>query len=277
MRDFRDCVAVVTGAGSGIGRALAINLAGRGAHLAISDINQGGLDETLSQLAMFDVTIKADQLDVTDRDAVFAYADAVQAHFGRVNLVINNAGAALNGEFRVMPMDDFIWQMDVNFWGVAHGTKAFLPHLENADWGHITNISSIFGIIASPGNSAYNASKFAVRGMTECLRMELDMAESSVSATSVHPGGIKTNIARSARVILSNDPDAKTKDELADQFDTIARTTPEKAAEIILRGTAKNKKRVLVGFDAWVIDKVQRLFPTRYVWILTKLFGVGDD
>lgn len=270
-------MAVVTGAGSGIGRALAINLAGRGAHLAISDINQGGLDETLSQLAMFDVTIKADQLDVTDRDAVFAYADAVQAHFGRVNLVINNAGAALNGEFRVMPMDDFIWQMDVNFWGVAHGTKAFLPHLENADWGHITNISSIFGIIASPGNSAYNASKFAVRGMTECLRMELDMAESSVSATSVHPGGIKTNIARSARVILSNDPDAKTKDELADQFDTIARTTPEKAAEIILRGTAKNKKRVLVGFDAWVIDKVQRLFPTRYVWILTKLFGVGDD
>ncbi|MGJ8561908.1 MAG: SDR family NAD(P)-dependent oxidoreductase [Alphaproteobacteria bacterium] len=271
MRDFKNAVAVVTGAGSGIGRALAINLAGQGAHIAISDINKASLAETADMLAAFDVKVKADVLDITDEDGVFKYAEAIRDHFGHVNLVINNAGAALSGDFAKASMQDFKWQMDVNFWGVAYGTKAFLPILEQAEWGHIVNISSIFGIIASPSNSAYNASKFAVRGMTEALRIELDAAGSTVSCTCVHPGGVKTNIARTARVVNTNDPNASTPDELADRFDAVAKTTPEKAAQTILKGAAKNKKRVLVGGDAWLLDKIQRLMPTGYGSIIGRL------
>lgn len=277
MRDFKNCVAVVTGTGSGIGRALALNLASRGANLAISDINEDGLQATAKMLEAFDVKVRADYLDVSKRDDVFAYADAIQEHFGVVNLVINNAGAALSGEFRDTPVDDMIWQMDVNFWGVAYGTKAFLPYLERAEWGHIVNISSLFGLIGSPNTSIYCASKFAVRGMTETLRIELDADNSTVSATSVHPGGIKTNVARSARAVRTNKPDAKTVDERADEFDKLVRTTPEKAAEVILNAAAKNKMRVLVGPDAKLIDKIQRLMPTKYAWFLEKIFGVGED
>ena len=273
MRDYANAVAVITGAGSGIGRALALQLASEGAHVAISDFNQDGLDETAQMLEAFDVKVRADYLDVTDKAAVFAYAQAINAHFGHVNLVINNAGAALAGDFAKSSMDDFKWQMDVNFWGVAYGTKAFLPILEQAEWGHIVNISSIFGIIANPGNSAYNASKFAVRGMTEALRIELDAAGSSVSCTCVHPGGVKTNIARTARMVNTNDPGAKTPDELADNFDKVARSTPEKAAKIILKAAAKNKRRVLVGGDAWLLDKIQRLMPTGYAGILATIFN----
>ncbi len=275
MRDFNKCVAVVTGAGSGIGRALALQLASEGADLALADINQDGLDETAKMVGNFDVKMRADVLDVSDEAAVFAYAEVVQTHFGTVNLVINNAGAALNGEFSKSSMADFKWQMGVNFWGVAYGTKAFLPLLEKAEWGHIVNVSSIFGIIAASGNSAYNASKFAVRGMTEALRIELDAAGSTVSCTCVHPGGVKTNIARTARTVRDNSPDAKSKEELAAQFDAVAKTTPEKAAQIILKAAAKNKKRVLVGFDAWLLDKIQRLFPTRYSGILDTVFGLN--
>lgn len=273
MRNYKNAVAVITGAGSGIGRALALNLASQGAHVAISDFKQDGLDETAQLLAKYDVNVRADFLDVTDEDGMFKYAQAIHAHFGHVNLVINNAGAALSGDFAKASMDEFRWQMDVNFWGVAYGTKAFLPILEQAEWGHIINISSIFGIIASPSNSAYNASKFAVRGMTEALRIELDSAGSTVSCTCVHPGGVKTNIARTAKVVNTNDPNAKTPDELADNFDKLARSTPEKAAKTILNGAAKNKKRVLVGGDAWLLDKFQRLFPTGYAKILAAIFN----
>lgn len=273
MRNYKNAVAVITGAGSGIGRALAVQLASQGAHVAISDFNQDGLDETSQMLEAFDVKVRADFLDVTDEQGVFAYAQAVNAHFGHVNLVINNAGAALSGEFAKASMEDFKWQMDVNFWGVAYGTKAFLPILEQAEWGHIVNISSIFGIIASPSNSAYNASKFAVRGMTEALRIELEAAGSSVSCTCVHPGGVKTNIARTAKIVKTNDPNAKTPQEMADTFDKIARSTPEAAAKTILKAAAKNKKRVLVGGDAWLLDKIQRLFPTGYATLLTKIFN----
>lgn len=277
MRDFNNCVAVVTGTGSGIGRALALNLAARGADLAISDINEIGLQETVKMLEAFDVKVRADYLDVSKREDVFAYADAIQDHYGHVNLVINNAGAALNGEFRDTPVDDMVWQMDVNFWGVVYGTKAFLPYLERADWGHIINISSIFGLLGSPSTSLYNASKFAVRGLTETLRIELEATDSTVSATSVHPGGIKTNVARSARTVRANKPGAKTTEERADEFEKLVRTTPEKAAEIILKAASKNKMRVLVGGDAWVVDKIQRLLPTKYPWFLQKIFGINLD
>ena len=275
--DFSGAVAVITGAGSGIGRGLALNLAEQGAHLALCDISQSGLDETKAMIGE-KVRVRTDLLDVTNRDAVFAYAKDIQEDFGKVNLVFNNAGAALNGEFEKTGLDDFDWQMDVNFGGVLNGTKAFLPILEQAEWGHITNISSIFGIVAAPGNSAYNASKFAVRGMTECLRLELEIAGSSVSATSVHPGGVKTNIVRNARSGRGNTfMNGRTKDEMAAGFDKLARTTADKAAKIILKGTAKNKKRILVGADAVVVDKVQRWFPTLYYPVMVKFFGYGKD
>jgi len=275
--DFQGAVAVVTGAGSGIGRALAMGLADRGADLALCDINKDTLIET-ENLIGSKVKVRIDVLDVTNRPAVFAYAADIKEEFGKVNLVFNNAGAALNGRFDQTGLDDFDWQMDVNFGGVLNGTKAFLPILEEAEWGHITNISSIFGIIAAPGNSAYNASKFAVRGMTECLRIELKQSGSSVSCTSVHPGGVKTNVVRNARSSSGNTfMGGKTHEEVIAGFDKLARTTSEKAAKIILDGTAKNKKRVLVGMDAKLIDKIQRVFPTVYFPIMRKVLGFGKD
>lgn len=275
--DIKDAVAVVTGAGSGIGRALAQELAARGAHLALSDINQAGLDET-AQLINGTVKIRTDLIDVTNREAVLAYATDIKEEFGKVNMVFNNAGAALNGRFDQTSLDDFDWQMDVNFGGVLNGTKAFLPILEQAEWGHITNISSIFGIIAAPGNSAYNASKFAVRGMTECLRIELKQSGSKVSCSTVNPGGVKTNVVRNARSAHGNTfMGGKTHDEMIAGFDKLAKTTPEKAARIIVNGTAKNKKRILVGMDAKLIDKIQRLFPTAYFGILNKTTGWGKE
>ncbi len=274
--EFRDAVAVVTGAGSGIGRALALGLAARGAHLALSDIDANGLRETQKMLEAFDIKNRIDVLDVSQKDAMFAYAQMIKDHFGQVNLVFNNAGYALNGEFERTGLEDFERQMDVNFWGVAYGTKAFLPILQDADWGHITNISSLFGLIAAPGNSAYNASKFAVRGMTECLRIELKQAQSTVSCTSVHPGGVKTNVVRNAVSGRGNSfTGGRTKDEMVQNFDKLARTTPEKAAEIILRGTERDKMRVLVGMDCAIIDKIQRLLPTGYFAIMTRVFGYG--
>ena len=264
-RSFKDAVAVITGAGSGMGRTLAIQLAEEGAHLALSDINLESVQETKTMLAEAGVNIRADLLDVTNKDAVFAYAEDVQKEFGKVNLVFNNAGAALNAPFEKMTIEDFKWQMDVNFWGVAYGTKAFLPILEQAEWGHIVNTSSLFGLVASPTNSAYNASKFAVRGMTECLRMELDQKDSNVSITSVHPGGVKTNIVKLARTSQNNTfLDGKSREEAVARFDELAITTAEKAASIIIEGVRKNKKRVLVGPDAKFMDKVQRLMPEGY-------------
>jgi len=275
--DYKDAVAVITGAGSGIGRSLATELAASGTHLALCDINEDGLKET-SEMIGDKVKVRTDLLGVTNRDAVFAYAKDIQEHFGKVNLVFNNAGAALNGEFTKTGLDKFDWQMDVNFGGVLNGTKAFLPILQEAEWGHITNVSSIFGIIAAPGNSAYNASKFAVRGVTECLRLELEIAGSNVSCTCVHPGGVKTNIVRNARSGHGNTfMKGRTREEMAAGFDQIARTTPDKAAQIILKGTAKNKKRILVGADAHIVDFIQRSFPTLYYPIMVKLLGYGKD
>jgi butyryl-CoA dehydrogenase len=278
MRNFQNCTAVVTGAGSGIGRALALRLAGMGANLAVCDINGSALDDTAEMLGAFDIKVRADAVDVTDQEVVMNYAKSVQDDFGHVNLVINNAGAALNGEFSKLSLEDIGWQMDVNFWGVAHGTKAFLPILEQAEWGHIVNISSIFGMVSVPGNSAYNASKFAVRGMTEALRHELKMAGSTVSCTTVNPGGVKTNIVRNARTGRNNGfMGGRSKDEMITNFDKLARTTPEKAAKIILTGAAKDKMRVLVGFDAWLVDKIQRLFPTLYFPVMVKVLGYGKE
>jgi NAD(P)-dependent dehydrogenase (short-subunit alcohol dehydrogenase family) len=261
MKTFRGRVAAVTGAGSGIGRALARELAARGAHLALSDINEATLAETvmLCEAAGAAAKITSQRVDVADRDAVYAWADQVVADHGHVNLIFNNAGVALAASIEAMSYEDFEWLMSINFWGVVHGTKAFLPHLKAAGEGHVINMSSVFGLISVPGQAAYNAAKFGVRGFTDALRMELELNPCGVSCTTVHPGGVKTNIARNARVDPSVAATLSHPDAAADEFDKMARTTPQSAARQILLGVTRDRRRVLVGPDAAVIDLVSRL------------------
>jgi NAD(P)-dependent dehydrogenase (short-subunit alcohol dehydrogenase family) len=271
MKKFQDKVAAITGAGSGIGRALALDLAGRGCHLALSDINEVGLAETVRQIGTPGVRVTAQAVDVADRRAVYDWADQVVAEHGKVNLIFNNAGVALGSTIEGMSYDDIEWLMNINFWGVVYGTKAFLPHLKASGEGHIANVSSVFGLAGIPTQGAYNAAKFAVRGFTECLRQELDMTDSGVSATSIHPGGIKTAIARSARMNsniadLGLDVDGSTA-----KLERGFITSPEKAARIILRAVERNQRRVLVGPDAYVYDWMVRLLPSRYQDIATRL------
>jgi NAD(P)-dependent dehydrogenase (short-subunit alcohol dehydrogenase family) len=259
MKALRGRVAAVTGAGSGIGRALARELAARGAHLALSDINEASLAETVTLCEGLGVKITSHNVDVADRGAVYAWADQVVADHGRVNLIFNNAGVALAASIEAMSYEDFEWLMSINFWGVVHGTKAFLPHLKAVGEGHVINMSSVFGLISVPGQAAYNAAKFAVRGFTDALRMELELSPCGVSCTTVHPGGVKTNIARNARVDPSVAATLSHPDAAADEFDKMARTTPESAARQILLGVTRDRRRVLVGPDAAVIDLVSRL------------------
>jgi butyryl-CoA dehydrogenase len=252
-------VAAITGAGSGIGRALARELARRGAHLALSDIDEVGLAETVALCEGAGVKVTSQLLDVADRAAVHAWADAVVEDHGKVNLIFNNAGVALGATVEGMSYDDLEWLMSINFWGVVHGTKAFLPHLKAAGEGHIVNLSSVFGLISIPSQSAYNAAKFGVRGFTDALRMELDIARCGVSSTTVHPGGVKTNIVRNARMDASAAAFGASADSAHDDFVRIARTTPDQAARQILGAVERNRRRVLVGPDAKLIDVVSRL------------------
>ena len=266
MNSFINKVAAITGAGSGIGRALALNLAGQGCNLAISDVNAAGLKETAEAARQQGVKVLETVVNVADRAAVHTWADEVVREFGKVNLIFNNAGVAHAGTVEGSDYAEYEWIMNINFWGVMHGTKAFLPYLKATGDGHIINISSIFGLFAQPGMSAYNATKFAVRGFTEALRQELDMDACGVSASCVHPGGIKTNIAKTARM---NDSLSKVTGQDADtarsQFhDQLLRTTPEKAAEVILNGVRRNQRRILIGGDAVATDLMQRSLPALY-------------
>jgi NAD(P)-dependent dehydrogenase (short-subunit alcohol dehydrogenase family) len=263
MRQLEGRVAAVTGAASGIGRALAVALAREGMSVAICDLNELGLAETakLASAARSGARITSARVDVADRGAVHAWADRVVAEHGAVHLVANNAGVALGVTIEQMSYDDLEWLFGVNFWGVVHGTKAFLPHLLAAEEGHIVNVSSVFGLIAVAGQGAYNAAKFAVRGYTECLRQELEVAGRRVSATCVHPGGIKTNIARNGR---NRQRDLVSDEQAARRFDAVARTSPEWAALRIVRGVQRNARRVLIGADAHAIDLLQRLTGSAY-------------
>lgn len=277
MKSFRGRVAAITGAGSGIGRALALQLASEGCHLALSDVNETGLADTVAQARAQDAQLRvtSQRLDVADRTAVFDWAASVVAEHGQVHLIFNNAGVALGATVDGMSIKDCEWLMNINFWGVVHGTQAFLPHLKAAGEGHIVNISSLFGLLAVPTQSAYNAAKFAVRGFTESLRQELDMLGGAVSATCVHPGGIKTAIARNARQDTSIRALGMDETSAGSDFEKHFITTPEKAARIILRAVRHNRRRVLVGPDAVVLDTVQRLMPTLYQRITPLLMGRG--
>ena len=264
MKSFENKVAAITGAGSGIGRALALELGRDNCNLALSDLNEEGLGETVEQLRGVGVHVTSRRIDVADREAVHAWADQVVAEHGKANLIFNNAGVALASTVESMSYGDFEWLMDINFWGVVHGTKAFLPHLKASGDGHIVNISSVFGLAGIPSQSAYNSAKFAVRGFTESLRQELDMMSCGVSASSVHPGGIKTGIARSSRIDSSirdlgiNDVDTREK------FEKNFITSADKAARAILHGVQRNQRRILVGPDARVYDWMVRLLPSTY-------------
>jgi NAD(P)-dependent dehydrogenase (short-subunit alcohol dehydrogenase family) len=253
-------VAVVTGAGSGIGRALAQQLSAAGSALALADIDEHGLAETAGALPGKSAAVSTHVVDVADEAAVSAFAEEVSSRHGRVTLLINNAGVALHGTFEEISLDDLRWLMGINFWGTVYGVKHFVPMLKQQPRGHIVNLSSVFGMVAPAGQSAYCASKFAVRGFTEALRHELE--GSRVFVSCVHPGGIRTPIAARGR-LGANAPKAR-KDESVSRLAQLARTSPEDAAARILQGVERREPRILIGFDAHQIDIMQRLRPATY-------------
>ncbi|NQX87049.1 MAG: SDR family NAD(P)-dependent oxidoreductase [Halioglobus sp.] len=263
-------IAVLTGAGSGIGRALALQLNREGCRLYIADINSVTLSETLAMLPRKDVACDSQVIDVADRHAIYAWAARIEAAHSFVDIVINNAGVALMSSVEATTLENIEWLMNINFWGVVHGTQAFLPLLRRAEHGHLINLSSVFGMIGVPTQSAYNAAKFAVRGYTESLRME--MAESSVHVCCVHPGGIKTNIARAAR---GGDP-AVSPEQRGKDFERLAGTTPYTAARKIIHAIEQRKPRLLIGRDAALISLITRLFPVHYPRLLRLLVSDRD-
>ena len=262
MTALSNKVVAITGAGSGIGRALALGFAARGSLLALSDRDAEGLAETaeLVRAARPSVRLRTDEVDVSNESVVGDWAKAVADDFGRVNVVVNNAGVAFSGDVTDSTLKDLQWVMDINFYGVVHGTTSFLPHLIASGEGHVVNISSLFGLLATPSQSQYTAAKFAVRGWTETLREEMLIAGHKVNVTSVHPGGIKTGIARNGRAAEGLDAV-----KIAAFFDSkLAKMEPAQAAEIIIKGVEKNKARVLVGADAHALNLLQKVLGSRY-------------
>jgi NADP-dependent 3-hydroxy acid dehydrogenase YdfG len=261
MRTLEDKVAVVTGAASGIGRALALNLAGRGSSLALSDVDEVGLARTVELAREAGARqVRSDRLDVSDRAAFRVYAESVAEHFGQVNLVINNAGVALTGQVADLSYEDLDWIVGVNFWGVVHGTKEFLPHLIASGDGHLVNMSSVFGLMSTPGQGAYNATKYAVRGLTEAVREEMLIRRCPVGVTVVHPGGVKTAIASNSRVSWRTDKQATTR--LFE--DRLARTKPERVAEVVIGAVLHDRARVVVGVDAHALHWLVTVCGSRY-------------
>ena len=268
MRNLKDNVVVVTGAASGIGRELAIELAKKGCHLAISDVNEAELQQTVELLKVYEVKVKADKLNVADKDAFFQYAEEVIAHFGHVDRVINNAGRSVADAFVTGTIEDFKMVMDVNFWGAFHGTKAFLPHLLERPDATIVNVSSVNALIPFPNQSSYNVSKYAICGMNESLQQEL--SGTSVKVISVYPGGVKTNIVNNSKFVRGP-KEGMSQEESAALFKKVAMTSAPRAARIIVRGIRRGKKRVKVGPDAYLFDFLKRLAPKFSVWLIGKL------
>jgi short-subunit dehydrogenase len=271
MTAIRGAAAAVTGAASGIGRALAMELAARGCDLALADRDDAGLATLAAEITRgHPQKITVHHVDVGEPKQIEAFAQAAIAEHPGLNIVINNAGVALMGQFSEIDQTQMDWLMNINFWGVVHGTRAFLPHLGGKPEAHIVNLSSIFGIIAPPGQTAYAAAKFAVRGFSESLRHELQMAKSPIRLSVVHPGGIATNIARNSRT-GSGMTDNERRAQSIERFDAAARTTPKDAALRIIKGIENNQPRILIGNDARMMDLVQRFRPATYWAVLTRL------
>ena len=288
---YRNHVAAITGAGSGMGRELAIHLAKMGCHVALSDINAEQLEQTKELLIGYDIKVTMTVLDVSDNKAMQAWADSVMTEHGKVNFIFNNAGVAFSSTIEGASIEELEWVMNINFWGVVYGTKAFLPLIKNSvkqsevaldngnnqsrkfkEHGHVINVSSLFGLTAQPSYSAYNASKFAVRGFTESLRQELDIQRCGVLATCIHPGGIKTNIANSARGNDSVvDVGMHTGDKAIKSFNKLLKFDASEAAWVILHAAATGQARCLIGNDAKMVDAIQRVFPSRYDQVLNDM------
>jgi NADP-dependent 3-hydroxy acid dehydrogenase YdfG len=268
VKTFDGQVVAITGAGSGIGRALALDLARRGALLALSDVDEAGLARTVDVVKAAGVReVRGQVVDVASRAALEVWVTDLVGQLGRVNVLVNNAGVAVTGDFGDLAHDDMEWIVGVNFWGVVHGTQAFLPHLVASGDGHIVVMSSLFGLMSVPGQSMYIATKFAVRGLAEAIREELLVSGAPVGLTVVHPGGVMTNIVRNARV--STHEDAEETRRLFEE--RLARTSPAKAADVILRGVLKGKPRVLVGADARLLHHLTRLSGARYQDVVARL------
>ncbi|MCE5275735.1 MAG: SDR family oxidoreductase [Deltaproteobacteria bacterium] len=265
MKNLANKTAAVTGAASGIGRMLAVNLADEGCNLAIADIDEAGLKETAALIGAR-VKVSTHIVDVSKREEVVLFAEEASRHHGGVDIIINNAGVALGDFLETVPLEDFEWLMGINFWGVVHGTMAFLPHLRNRPEGHIINISSINGIIPNPNNGPYCAAKFAVKGYTETLAQE--MHGTSIRVSCVHPGGIKTNIARNTRFNCAMYSLSREK-AICLYEDELFRTTADEAARVIISGMKRNRRRLLIGLDAKVLDLITRFFPVTAVTLST--------
>ena len=263
--------AAITGAASGIGRALAMEMAARGADLALADRDEAGLRAVAAGIAAAHARkVTTHRVDVGDPPQIEAFAAAATANHPTLNIVINNAGVALAGQFHEISQGEMEWLVNINFWGVVHGTRAFLPHLQKQPAAHIANVSSVFGLVAPPGQTAYAAAKFAVRGFSEALRHELAAANSAVRLSVVHPGGVSTNIVRNARTGAAVTGANANRAEAIERFDRLARTSPQQAAQRILRGIENNEPRILIGNDARMMDLLQRLRPATYWSVLAR-------
>lgn len=272
MTAIQGSAAAVTGAASGIGRALALELAARGCDLALADRDEAGLQAVAAEIGKVhnkSRKVSVHRVDVGEAEQIRAFAEAAAAAHPRLNILINNAGVALLGSFNEVEQAQMEWLININFWGVVHGTRAFLPQLSRQPAAHIVNLSSIFGIVAPPGQTAYCAAKFAVRGFSESLRHELAIANSPVRLSVVHPGGVLTNIVRNSRTGAGVTDNARRVQSI-ERFDAIAKTTPKAAAERIILGIEKNQPRILIGGDARFMDLLQRFRPATYWAVLQK-------
>lgn len=268
MKNLANKTAAITGAASGIGRMLAVNLAKEGCNLAIADVNAEGLQET-ARLVTGKVRVSTHIVDVSNREQVFAFAEAAAKHHGGIDIIINNAGIAVADFLETVPLEDFEWLFGINFWGVVYGTMAFLPYLKKQPEGHVVNISSINGIVPNPNNGPYCSAKFAVKGYTETLAQE--MHGTNIHVSCVHPGGVKTNIARNAKVnrtlySISKENGVRLYDK------KLLPTTADKAANIIISGIKGNKRRIMIGKDAKFMDLIARLFPVSTVNLMGWIF-----
>jgi short-subunit dehydrogenase len=272
MTAILGAAAALTGAASGIGRALALELAARGCDLALADRDEAGLQAVAAEIAKAHPRkVTVHRVDVGEPAEIEAFAQAAIAGHPGLNILVNNAGVTLLGQFNEIDQAQMDWLMNINFWGVVHVTRAFLPHLARQREAHIVNLSSIFGIIAPPGQTAYAASKFAVRGFSESLRHELQMAASPVKLSVVHPGGVATNIVRNSRTGVGV-TDNERRAQAIEWFDTAARTTPAAAALRIIKGIETNAPRILIGTDARLMDLLQRFRPGTYWAVLARRF-----